>query len=274
MKTIAQTYEERLASLPVEQNGKPSASQTRRLRLETNFQFWTTWLTILDPLDRLQGVGGGVSSIFGCTSGLKSRAEIIQGMKLIKEQLRLPRLSFDTYFKLVHILRDACQKAENRDDVDIALCALMVFVQLELGVEPDPAYGHFPQPQEPTHKLSDADLSDDPAVAELELEFRHDTSDDFGTSEYHSLRWFRGWEEVIEDAEKFEQAFPGMGYRRSHLVRAARPIFLHLDPVLGVHDLELFLSWAKRLLKSPLQESLGAELSAAQPEYKETAEAA
>jgi hypothetical protein len=242
--------------------------------LETYFQFWTTWLTILEPLDRPTGFGG-VCSIFSCTRGLHSGAEIVQGMKLMKQQLRVARLTFGTYFKLVHILRDACQKAENRDDVDIALCALMVFVQLELGVEPDPEYGHFPQPRDRMYRFSDADLSDDPAEAELELQIRHDTSDDFLTSEYHFIRWFRTWEEVIEDTEKFEQAFPGMGHRRSHLVQAVRPIFMHLDPILDEFVLELFLSWAKRLLQSPLEENvLGAESQAAEPEYKTTTEAA
>src|SRR4051794_26738962 len=101
MKTIAQIYAQKLASLPVEENGKPSPSETKRLRLETRFQFWTTWLTILDPLDRLSQDFGGVSQIFRCTSGFRSEAEVVQGMKLMKQQLRLDRLTFSTYFKLV-----------------------------------------------------------------------------------------------------------------------------------------------------------------------------
>jgi hypothetical protein len=275
MKTIAQTYAETLTSLPVEQNGKPSPRDTARLRLETYFQFWIPWLAVLDPLDCRTRFGGTVHDMFERRGGLRSGAEIVEGMKLMKQQLRLPRLSLSTYFKLVHILREACQEAATRYDVDVALCALIVFVQLELGAEPDPEYGHFPQPQGPMYKFNDADLSDDPVEAELELEIRHDTSEESGTSEYHCLRWFQKWEETIEDAEKFEQAFPGMGHRRSHLVEALRPIFVHLDPVLDGYVLELFLRWAKRLLRSPLEENvLGAEPRAAEPEGKKAAEAA
>jgi hypothetical protein len=255
MKTIKQIFNASLESLSVGAGGKPHPHDIARLRLETIFSFWIPWLTILDPLDRRSDVSFGIKAIFEPGSGRQSVEEITEGVKLMKQRLGVARLGFNTYFKLRHIVREACEKAASRCDVDIALSALMVFVQLELGAIPDAEYGHFPERRRLPFRLDDADLPDDPIAAQIELEGRHDMTNDSGTSEYNLLRWFKWWEENFKDAEKFEKTFPGAGHRRPHVLQALEPIFIHLDPVFDGDVLDMFLDWVKLLLKSPLEES-------------------
>jgi hypothetical protein len=131
----------------------------------------------------------------------------------------------------------------------------MVFVQLELGAIPDPEYGKLSVRQRLPFRFDDADLPDDPIAAQIELEARHNTIDDFGTSEYNLLRWFKWWEETFTDGEKFEKAFPSAGHRQAHVLQALEPIFTHLDPVFDGDVMDMFLNWVKPLLKNPLEES-------------------
>jgi hypothetical protein len=256
MKTIAQMYAEAVKLLPAGSNGTPNASDASRARLETYFQFWTQWMVILDPLNNHGRWGLTGSGVFDRQGSLRSEVEKTEGVKLLKERLGVRQLRFGTFFKLRGILTDACLMAKDHPDVDVALCALMVLVQLELGADPDPEYGNFPQRESAitNYELNDADLSDNPIEAEIQLDVRHDPYEEFGTSEYHALRWFQKWEETINDPTQFEQAFPGMGHRQPNVARALRPVFEHLDPVVDGYVLELFLRWAKQLLRSPLAE--------------------
>jgi hypothetical protein len=271
MKTIAQLYAERLAAAQLARNGMLSPQDSLRLELHSCFDYWVSILTLLDPLGRQRRLIFGVEGLFDRRGpGLKDHEA---GMGLLKAHLGVARISCGTYFKVVEVLRDACRLALTRDDADLALCAFLVFMQLELGGVPDSHYGDWPMNKE-THvrPFNDADLPDELAVEILEA--RHDTSEDFGTSDYNAMMWFRKWEEIIGDAEQFERKFPGMGYRRENLARALKPIFQHLDPVGGSWTLELCLRWAKLLLRSHLQEDLvGPEPNntAAEPEIQAAA---
>jgi hypothetical protein len=267
MKTIEQIYDELLKSRIAEGNGKHDPAEAARLRLEAYFQFWIPWLTILDPHDGFWRVAFGVEDIFIMRGrGRQSGAEVVASMNMMKESMKLSQLSFGTYFKLRQILREACQKAVRWPDIDIALCALLVLVQLELGTDPDPEYGNYPRPPRQPVALYDGNLSDNPVEAAFELEAIYDTSEPISSSELRRMVWFNRWEKTIEDAEKFEEAFPGAAHRRAHVLRAVRPIFQHLDCIGDSDVLHLFLEWAKRLLKSPLEESLGAETSEIAPD--------
>jgi hypothetical protein len=260
MKIIKQIYSELLKSQATERDGKHDPTEAARLRLQAQFQFWIPWLTVLDPLSGDSGVAFGIEDIFFMRGrGWQSGAEVVAGMNMIKESLKLSQLRFGTFFKLRGILREACQKAVSQPNIDIALCALLVLVQLELGSDPDPEYGNFPRPPFQPRPFCDGNLSDNPVEAAIELEIANDMSDPISSSEYRCMVWFRHWEETIEDAAKFEEAFPGAAHRRAHVLRAVRPIFEHLDPIVDSEVLHLFLEWAKSLLRSPLEESLVAE---------------
>jgi hypothetical protein len=271
MKTIAQRFADKVGAMPA----GASPQDIRRLQPDSCFEFWTPWLIMVDPLGWGSGSSPSISLLFNSTARLRSQDEVVAAKALMKEYLRVPELRFSTYFKVRGIVEDACRKALEHNDVDIALCALMVFVQLELGAEPDPNYGCWPKPKaRDLQKLDDANLPDDPISAEIELEIRYDTFEHWGTTEYHLVRWFEKWEEIIGDDAQFEQRFPGMGQRRVNLARAFGPIFTHLDPLSGWCTLELCLEWAKRLLRSPLEEHLLAAIRASVDPGSKAAEAA
>jgi hypothetical protein len=250
VKSIEQIYGEGLAALPVGSNGKPDPQDTARLKWEAYGRFWGPVRAILDPRDTRVELGGPAEHFFDRGEWAQSAGEMVEGIKSMKQLLRVERLSFGTYFKGRQILVDALQKAKTWHDVDVALCAVMVFLQLELGGQPDPEYGQFPEPANPWRELRDENLSDDPTEAEAQL----DTSESFGSAELRLLRYFQKCEETINEAEKFERAFPGMGHRRAHVVQALHPLFDHLDPFYKGHTLEMCFEWVSRLLKSPLEE--------------------
>jgi hypothetical protein len=252
MKTIAQIYETKTQAL----EGKLNSPTASRAKLEAFFEFWTTWLACLNPMNSIPDFFDCVNDIFTRKPKLYSEVEILAGLNMLREHLRIPHLRLTLYYKLRNIMSEACEEAKKHSNVDVALCALMTFVQLESGVEPDSEYGQFPLPRRAEYRFNDADLSDNPIEAEQEIEMQADRSEDFGTSEYLNLRWFCKWQETIEDAVKFERAFPGAGHRRENVLRAVQPIFERLDPILETYTLELFLRWTGQLLKNPLQEGL------------------
>src|ERR1700677_888523 len=51
MKTVKQINDELLKSQTAKDDGKHDPTEATRLRLQAYFQFWTPWLTILDPLN-------------------------------------------------------------------------------------------------------------------------------------------------------------------------------------------------------------------------------
>ena len=137
-------------------------------------------------------------------------------------------------------LCDLLQKALTHDDVDKSVCALVAFVQLELGASLDPEYGDFPTAELGHDALNDEDWDD--GLAEMMAE-ASGNYDHFGRVECRKLIRFRLWEKTLTAPAKFEKTFPGMGHRQSNLARAMQPIFKHLDPVLDYHVLDLCLAW-------------------------------
>lgn len=254
MKTIKQLVCDQAKHLPTRENESVDPSETLRLRLETYFGFWASWLVILYPLGSIYHPYMTVDDIFdgGKRASIDGRAE---GAKLLARKLGVNGINFNTFFKVRHIIAEAVQEAKRHEDVDIALCALMTFVQLELGVEPDPEYGQFPEREWSPPRFSDADLSDDPIEAEMELDLFDSAYQDFGTSEYLLGKWFFSWKDIIDDPERFESKFPGAGHRRANVARALAPIFSRLDSVLDGYVLDLFLRWAKPLLRRPFKQN-------------------
>jgi hypothetical protein len=251
MKSIAQIYADRLKRLPVGKNGKADPQDCLRLKWEAYGAFWAPFWSILDPRDERLQPGAPAEQFFSTRYRL-SPADRGEGLKLLKQLLRVERLSHSTFYKVSVIVGEAIQKANTWYDVDIALCAVLVFVQLELGGQPNPEYGEFPRAESSWHKLRDENLSDDPAIAEAELNFSE--FDGIGASESRSARLYGEWSDTIEDATKFENVFPGMAHRRAHVAQALRPIFDHLDPFYAFHTLEMCMAWMSRLLRSPLEE--------------------
>jgi hypothetical protein len=166
----------------------------------------------------------------------------------MKHYLNVRRVSFGTGVKLRPVFRDLLQKAMTQHDVDIALCALVEFVRLEMGEEPDPEYQSFRRPEKKWDAFNDENWPDEEGF------FPPSPLEDFGTSELHMLRYFDGWNGVINDPVEFDDAFPGMGDRRSNLALAMRPIF-DLDPIMDLHVLELCLGWIKPLMKGRFEET-------------------
>jgi hypothetical protein len=251
MKTLAQRYADQLPSIPIGKNGRPDPRETSRLKFQLRAEFWHDVGYVLDPHDECTNAGSSAHA-FHKRGYRKMSASVMQAsVGAMRQYLAVERLRFNTWFKLRPIFGEFLQKAMTHDDVDIALCALVEFVRLELGEAPDPEYGNFPQREDPWSELRDENLSDNEMEAQAQLE----RYEDFGTSEYHMLKWFRGWEKVINDPSEFEEAYPGMGHRRQNLAQAMRPIFSYLDPILDVHVLELCLDWTKPLMKGLFEEN-------------------
>lgn len=255
MKTINQLVCDQTKYLPTREDGSVDPGEALRVKLETYARFWAPWLVILNPDGKINPYLT-LDNIFSGEgrAGLDDR---VAGAKLLKEKLGVNRIGWGTFFELRRIIADAVQASKRHEGVDIALCALMTFMQLELGAEPDPEYGQFPEREYYVYRgeLYDADLSDDPVTAEIELDGRGPTYDDGGTSEYLLDKWFYAWKDIVDDPERFEERFPGTADRRANVARALAPVFSRLDSVLDGYVLDQFLRWIKPLLERPLDEN-------------------
>ncbi|MCS3687514.1 hypothetical protein ABIF07_005459 [Bradyrhizobium elkanii] len=255
MKTINQLVRERTEHLSTSKDGSVNPSEILRVRIETYFRFWAPWVVILYPLAKIDRPSMTVDDIFS-GEGRATMDDRVAGAKLLAKDLGVHRIGFETFFELREIIADAVHMSKRHEDVDIALCALMAFVQLELGAELDPEYGCFPERASFSEaRFNDADLSDDPAEAEVQLEERSSTYENCGSSPVLRARLFRSLEAVVADPQLFDERFPGMGDRRANVERALAPIFARLDPVLDGFVPDLFLRWIKRLPHRPLDES-------------------
>ena len=217
---------------------------------ELHARFWGTVAALFDPQDYLTQPGSPGDEFYDRRE-LGNGGAIAESLGLVKKFLGVDRLSFDTYLRVRQIFREALLKAKTEHEVDVALCAAVVFIQLELGGIPNPEYGQFPEPEQPWNILSDGNLSEDDALARAELEYY----DEIGTSEYGLFRWFREWHKIVNDAGLFEEEFPGKKNRRAHLAQALEPIFVNLYPIHNTHILEMCLNWARQLLQRPLEET-------------------
>ncbi|WP_194465282.1 hypothetical protein [Bradyrhizobium sp. CCBAU 53340] len=258
LKTIAQMHEERLKGLQT----RPLDEEATRLRLETTFDFWARWLSVLKPLSG-GDCFGGLSGIFD-SRGRSAYDEVAAGIKSMKNALGVGRLNFNTYFILRHILADACKRALTESGVDTALCAVMAFATLELGGELDPSYGLFPERKFLSERgFNDAELPDNDVEAFWELEARH-ARPEYDGSEFRDILWLGRWEQVLSTPEEFECQFPGAKASQANLIRVVKPIFDRLEPVMDSWVLRNFLLWVEPLLRHPLQERLSGRVPPAQ----------
>ncbi|MGJ4902326.1 hypothetical protein ACQR0V_12205 [Bradyrhizobium sp. HKCCYLS2058] len=251
MKTIAQIYAESMKSLPVEKDGRPNAEESLRIRWEAHGRFWMPIRAVLDPRDEHLRHGGPAEQFFHARYRT-SPGDRSEGVKLLKQLLRVERLTFSTFFKVNLILREAIELSLVHHDVDVALSAVLVFLQLELGARPDPEYGNFCRTKTKWNELRDENLSDDPAEAEVQLNASQ--FEGIGRSEMRSLHIFGKWRDVINSAEYFEKEYPGMENRRPHLLQAIDPVLEFLDPFYDGHTLDMCMAWMGGLLRRPLEE--------------------
>ena len=231
MKTISQRYAERLSAIPVGKNGHPEPRETSRLKSQVRIEFWEDVAIVLDPLDRRMEAGTRGNEFYE-RDGRMSAPATMASLKEMRRFFGLPGLAFGDWFKLRFILAEFLQKSQTHDDADVAVCALVEFVRLEYGEASDPEYGNFPQRDYSyLNELRDEDLPEDDAEAEALLQMN--TIDCFSTLDSRNIRFFRAWEDALDDPAMFEKQFPGMSGRRQHLAEAMRPVFADPGPVLG-----------------------------------------
>jgi len=141
------------------------------------------------------------------------------------------------------------------DNIDAVLCMMVEFVRLELGQPADATYG-APTCEDVTRDLlNDENWSLDDEI--MRLIYGGDPNeayDDYGTSEYHMIRWVRAWKEVFENVAKFEEHFPCMAYRRLNMSHTLRPIF-DLDWIFDHRVIDDAVRYAKRLLAVTFDEN-------------------
>jgi hypothetical protein len=249
MKTISQRYAERLSAIPVGKNGRPEPRETSRLKSQVRTEFWEDVAFVLDPLDRRMEAGTRGNAFYE-RDGRMSASAMMASLKEMRRFFGLPCLALGDWFKLRFILAELLQKSQTQDDADVAVCVLVEFVRVEHGEAPDPEYGNFPQRDYSyLNELRDEDLPEDDAEAEALLEL--DTFDGFSTLDSRNIRFFRAWEDALNDPAMFEKQFPGMSVRRQRLGQAMRPVFSDLDPCLDFLVLEMCLAWIKELMKTP-----------------------
>jgi hypothetical protein len=75
------------------------------------------------------------------------------------------------------------------------------------------------------------------------------------------------WYNLLSDAEKFEQAFPGAGHRCHDLFQAARPLFYNAtdNVVWTLYQMVPFFEWTKLLLTEEFEEAMLPVASATKP---------
>jgi hypothetical protein len=156
------------------------------LNWEQHAQFWGSIGHILDPHDRHAKPGAAGDEFYDRGGAIQNGGDMAESLRLMKEYLGLEALDFGNWLKLRPIFRDALQKARTEPHADIAFCAFVVYVQLELGANPDPEYGQFPEPENPWNQLYDGNLSHNESEAAAQLEYEESN----GGHEYKMLLWF------------------------------------------------------------------------------------
>lgn len=249
MRSIRNRFVRRQAELPVDHKGRRDKTAEAQLKWELHQQFWQPIRKALDPHGLSIHVGGPANSFYSADVRLPPE-QLQESQQLMRELVGVEHLGFGLFFKVRNSLARLLSSAMMHWDSDIAACAVVEFARLLAGGEPDPEYGVLPPLPGRKDERNEDDWED-----EIDQLFYGpiDKSEPFHSSDHKMTLWVHSWERTIEDAARFEKAFPGMGNLRPLVERALQPVF-SLDPVTDHYTITLAIEEFCAMLESPFME--------------------
>ena len=255
MKTISQMYAEHMRSFAADPARDMSTMYPAQLARQLHEKFWGPIQHLLNPRGQYGRPGSRAKDFYepGVSMSLDELAEI---SRRLAEWLPVERVSPNTAFKVLPLLRSTLKNALVHDDMDIVMVADAEFLKRELGGVPSQDYGCFKPPLPHIEVFSDRDGMLDADFEVSPLTEADQSERIYSTSESNFFGHLINWETMIGDPVRFERQFPGMGYRRANVEAVLKPV-LELDWSLDGNVIACVLGHVRVLLKNHFHESLG-----------------